>query len=299
MMRALIGSDHEPTSWLPDDRDVEHVKALAALIGKSMVATDSEVHINAAVREARELIGNQEARRIWLDLLGNVPLARKPGIDPNILIGSSRESDDSRTVEVDRLLVSGEVRRVLEPFENTRTLGRSRAEVFDEYLGPLVATAQSVVILDRWIVRDLKSKGARSGTAWLLRRILDSGLGRIDILTCSDRETASDLGDLLLTSMGDIQQHDVKVYVAPEARVGNLAHDRHMRFGYGPGRRGSCVSLGTGSQMFARDPIPDAFVVLRESPRAAGDRENLIRHAPGATSWCSLGTANHELPSSA
>lgn len=299
VMRALIGSDREPTSWLPDDRDVEHVKALAALIGKFMVATDSEMDINAAVTEARDLIENQEARRAWLDLLSNLPVARRPGLDPNFLIGSTHGSADPRRVDVDRLLVSQVVWKVLERFEDTRTLGRSRAEVFDEYLGPLVATAQSVVILDRWVLRDLKSKGARSGTAWLLRRVLDSGLGRIDILTCSERETANDLGDLLQASVGDLGSHDVKVFVASEARVGNLAHDRHLRFGYGPRRRGSCVSLGTGTQLFAKDPIPDAFSVLRESPRAAGDRENLIRHAPGATSWSSLGLTNHESLNSA
>ena len=283
-MRVLVGCNCGEAGWVPEGNDIDDIYALCNFMRNRVVANVPEDQLRSAVKVAGARVTDQEGRRYLKDALASLPVAR-PGSHASHVVLSSGPNPEATPPEVsiDRLCRARSTLAVINGFDEPVTFDRAREEVFNDYFLPLASTAWSVVVFDRYLAQDLAQNGAESGSAWFLRRLARAGIREVLLLSVSSQFRADDVLARCMSVCKIPSDMTVKVVVAIDSVLHGKAHDRHIRFRYGPQRKSTALVLGKGTQIFSQSVVQDAYSIMYDGPKNAQDRENLISKSRSRT----------------
>lgn len=266
-----------PIPWVPEEDDAV---ALARYLMEDAVMIANPSDLEEALEWVRELHKSGPSRSQLMGALTDAPACFEPRA-PDVLILDSGTQPDEGT----RCLTTTFARLFRDPALNDLRLklrpepmgGSSRDDLYKGWIEPLAACSQKVVIADPFLPKT--ATGRRSGAVWLLRRLVASGVKRIELLTVAsdpDRE-----GPILQDFLGqepllsELKKRDatVRVVVAPFNRK---FHDRHLRFVFHPERRPVSITLGNGANVFAQPELREAYTIAPEGNDTARSREELV-----------------------
>lgn len=287
-VRLLVKSQDGPTAWPPVPVDPDEASTWADFVLKSVISLDDEEVVRAAAETVSHLNLDDESRKYLVDSLMMMPLARADVLssaDITLLLSTNQHSDSCLASR--RLYLDRHIRKVFSGRCQPWVKHSDRARLFRATFGPLLATAEKVILCDRYAAANLSKKRAAGGFFWLMERIFEAAIPEVEVLTMHDlintdyavarplqvieslRLNDREAGPRRLTVVS-VRQHD----------LGDEAHDRHLRFLFRDARgswASHAVSLGKGGDVFGAGKLKDSFSVSLEDPKTAKARETVLR----------------------
>ena len=281
-MRAIVeahpqGSETWTTGLLLGDfRDDGDYRLLCRSLIDDLVVLANDRDLADAMKVIRSSSLRTQTRTTLVEALRRAPVARPDCLaQADVVVGI--ETGESE-VAIDALSRCQALETVLLHMRRPIARGESRDTVFDRRIAPLARTAQKVFVYDPYVASSALSERSDSAR-WLLGRLLREGVPEIEFLssTTSDDDTVVDR--MRNWVAGRRRSQICRLVLTSQSQQ---QHDRHLRFTYGPEKRGIAISLGRGVDSF-QSTMTGTEAMTIEDAWTAREREQAVRQFAQST----------------
>jgi hypothetical protein len=285
-MRLVVGSEVPLEDWCDFAQDTRAIRAYWNLIQRYCIVNYSESQIATSSLSIRRLANkpNVSDRGVLSEVA--TMLERIPAN----LVGSDKygpmsitNPDSHSGLFLDQLVNSRNFWKQVEEAHRTPKRKEQRDQVFNRLIRASLYTANAVTVFDKYAGSNLHQHQERSGTYWLLDKLMaspvsvvtfytyqvDGGRGRSPEVT-DILEAFKSAHDSIIKSNRVVPAKIVKVGVM--SKLGSFQHDRHMKFVFN-GRNGLALTLGAGTDVFRYDELQDNHTIAEISFDNASERE--------------------------
>lgn len=291
-MRVIVGDGGRDVRWLPPMVDALEARTIVDALKRHLIVSTTREGVRSIYRQANEMSAPPQYKSRIADLLKRMPLSSRQSRPPVDLYVDECEGSNARgllsAVQDERFeRLSGQA-------AGSVLRGEHRDEVFDMHFRTYASVSSGIVLLDRYLIDNLRRVGA-GGLTWLLNRFIGCGVQKFVIYSYFSDTKGLNQGldslrrQIVLPAKFQVEGTKVslKFVCAPHSeRKDEEVHERHLRFLVGEdlNRLTPSFDIGPGVMLFRQERLTQS-IVLSEAPdtRASRQRERQIYEASQGT----------------